>query len=194
MKYYNSELRIYTTGNISAEIEIELLKDKELIIFETAVSTQYHMYKKIFENTGFQALPKRKPWDHTVNLKPDMIPQKLTKAYPISSLEDKAMKVFNKENLANGRIKPSQSPWAFGLLFYKEKKWETMTNTRLPSIKLCHCQKCIPITTTFPISFDNSKGQNTLAKWTSTGDSITFASKKKINKKQPFLLSMDYSN
>ena len=61
MKYYNPKLKIYATGNISAEIEIELLKDKEPIIFETAVPTQYHMYKKIFENAGFQALPKRKP-------------------------------------------------------------------------------------------------------------------------------------
>jgi hypothetical protein len=79
------------------------------------------MYKKVFEDAGFQALPKRKPWDHTIDLKPDATPQKLTKAYPISPLEDKAMKEFIEENLANGRIRPSQSPWASGFFFIKKK-------------------------------------------------------------------------
>ena len=115
------ELRIYATRNISAEIEIELLKDKEPITFETAVPTQYHMYKRVFEDAGFQALPKRKPWDHAIDLKPDATPQKLTKAYPISPLEDKAMKEFIEENLTNGRIRPSQSPWASGFFFVKKK-------------------------------------------------------------------------
>jgi hypothetical protein len=118
------ELQIYATGNISAEIEIELLKDKEPITFETAVPTQYHMYKRVFEDAGFQALPKRKPWDHAIDLKPDATPQKLTKAYPISPLEDQ-------------------------ILLHKKERQKTMTDPRLPSAKLRHCQKCIPTTTHF---------------------------------------------
>jgi len=115
------ELRIYAAGNISAEIEIELLKNKEPVNFETAVPPQYHMYKKVFEEAGFQALPKRKPWDHAIDLKPDTTPQKLVKAYPISPSEDEAMRSFIEENLANGRIRPSTSPWASGFFFVKKK-------------------------------------------------------------------------
>ena len=115
------ELRIYAAGNISAEIKIEYMKDKELITFETAIPTQYHMYKKVFKDAGFQALPQRKPWDHAIDLKPGATLQKLTKAYPISPLEDQSMKGFIEENLANGRIRPSQSPWASGFFFVKKK-------------------------------------------------------------------------
>jgi hypothetical protein len=60
------------------------------------------MYKRVSEDAGFQALPKRKPWDHAIDIKPGGSPQKLTKAYPISPSEDEAMCNFIEENLANG--------------------------------------------------------------------------------------------
>lgn len=63
---------------------------------------QYHMYKKVFEDAGFQVLPQQKPWDHAIDIKPGAMPQKLTKAYPISPSEDEAMRTFIEENLANG--------------------------------------------------------------------------------------------
>jgi hypothetical protein len=115
------ELRIYASSNVATEIEIELLKNKEPITFETAVPQQYHMYKKVFEDAGFQTLPQRKPWDHAIDIKGDVTPQKLTKAYPVSPSEDEAMRNFINENLANGRIRPSQSPWASGFFFVKKK-------------------------------------------------------------------------
>ena len=95
------ELRIFST-NVSTQIEIEEMKNREPITFETAVPAHYHMYKKVFEESGFQNLPPRKPWDHAIDLKPDAMPQKLTKAYPISPSEDDAMKKFLDENLKNG--------------------------------------------------------------------------------------------
>ena len=97
------------------------MKNREPISFETAVPTHYHMYKKVFEESGFQKLPARKPWDHAIDLKLDATPQKLTKAYPISPSEDDAMKKFLDENLKNGRIRPSQSPWASGFFFVDKK-------------------------------------------------------------------------
>ncbi|HVW99810.1 MAG TPA: reverse transcriptase domain-containing protein, partial [Candidatus Babeliaceae bacterium] len=115
------ELRIYATTNIATEIEIENLKRQEPKTFETAVPPQYQMYRKVFEEAGFQQLPPRRPWDHAIEIKPDFEPQKLTKAYPLSPLEDETVKAFIEENLANGRIRPSKSPWASGFFFVKKK-------------------------------------------------------------------------
>jgi len=79
------------------------------------------MYRKVFEEAGWQALPPRRHWDHAIDLKPGVEPQKLSKAYPISPAEQTELDKFLDEHLKTGRIRPSKSPWASGFFFAWKK-------------------------------------------------------------------------
>jgi RNase H-like domain found in reverse transcriptase/Reverse transcriptase (RNA-dependent DNA polymerase)/Retroviral aspartyl protease len=113
------ELRIFATTNFATEIAIENAGVQKA--FEEAVPNEYHSYRDVFEEKAFQKLPNRRPWDHAIEIIPGVEPHKLTKAYPLSPVEDIAMKEFLDENLASGRIRESNSPWASGFFFVKKK-------------------------------------------------------------------------
>ncbi|KAF9543499.1 hypothetical protein CPC08DRAFT_608009, partial [Agrocybe pediades] len=61
------ELRIFATGSKSAEIAAEHIGPERT--FEEMVTREYHEYRKVFEEDGFQELPKRRPWDHAIEIK-----------------------------------------------------------------------------------------------------------------------------
>ena len=68
------------------------------------------------------------PYDHKINLGESFVP-KIGKIYPLSSNEKKATKNFLEENLAAGKIRPSNSPQVSLFFFVKKKDG-----------KLCPCQ------------------------------------------------------
>ena len=58
-----------------------------------------HEFKDIFKLTLFDKLPKRKPWDHVINLKPDAPDSLKCKLYPLSIAEQQKLDKFLNENL-----------------------------------------------------------------------------------------------
>jgi hypothetical protein len=56
----------YTTAQELAE---QANKDK-IQLTEDKISKQYQKYVKVFAKDSFDALPKRKPWNHAIKLKP----------------------------------------------------------------------------------------------------------------------------
>ncbi|KAJ3551704.1 hypothetical protein NP233_g13028 [Leucocoprinus birnbaumii] len=90
-------------------------------IFEEVVPEEYRDFRDVFEKEGFDELPPRRPWDHPIDLKPDAVPVKLAKTYPLSPVEQRKLDEFLEENLKSGRIRESKSPWASGFFFVKKK-------------------------------------------------------------------------
>ena len=118
-KIYNVELGIWDTVDSIPKFYINAYTSKSIEIaaenyvdktFEEAVPTKYHKYKKVFEEIPPDYIPPRRSWDHAIDLKPNVEPSKLTKAYPISPTEQIAVDKFIDENLKTGRIRPSKSP------------------------------------------------------------------------------------
>ena len=68
------------------------------------------------------------PYDHEINLN-ESFTLKIGKIYPLSPNEKKATKDFLEENLATGKIHPSNSSQASPFFFVKKKDG-----------KLCPCQ------------------------------------------------------
>ena len=78
-------------------------------------------YKEVFEPEGFNQLPPRRPWDHTIELKEGTRPWTGTQIIPLSSEEQWTLRDFLEENLKTGQIRPSKSPYASPFFFMKKK-------------------------------------------------------------------------
>jgi hypothetical protein len=129
-KIYNAQLGLWDTVESIPRFYLNASTTKSTEIaagsyveksFEEAVPAKYHQYRKVFEEIPTQHVPPRRPWDHAIELRSEMKPSKLTKAYPISPKEQVALDEFLDENLKSGRIRPSKSPWASGFFFVNKK-------------------------------------------------------------------------
>jgi hypothetical protein len=58
----------------------------------------YHEYKSVFEKEASECFPKSRPWDHTIDLKPEFI-LKDCKVYPLTPVEQMKLDEFLEENL-----------------------------------------------------------------------------------------------
>jgi hypothetical protein len=65
-------------------------------------------------------MPERRPWDHVIDLKPDLSPRGC-KVYPLTPTEQEEMNKFLDENLKKGFIRPSKSPMASPFFFVSKK-------------------------------------------------------------------------
>ena len=89
------------------------------------IPPEYSQFKCIFEKKKSERLPEHQPWDHAIELKPDLkekLKKKKTVTYP---LPPKLEPVFNDwldENLRKGYIRPSNSEFAAGLFFVGKKQ------------------------------------------------------------------------
>src|SRR6266581_6374198 len=88
--------------------------------FEELVLGHYRDFRDVFSKEAFNELPPWKPWDHAIDLAPDAkLPQGRT--FPLSPVEQRELDAFLRENLANGRIRPSKSPTGAPVFFVKKK-------------------------------------------------------------------------
>src|ERR1700722_9963807 len=66
-------------------------------------------FPSVFSDDKFQKLPPHWIWDHTIEINETKPPPR-GKCYLINHHEQDALKTFINDNLASGRIRPSQSP------------------------------------------------------------------------------------
>jgi cell pole-organizing protein PopZ len=89
------------------------------------IQLEYSQFKCIFEKKKSERLPEHQPWDHVIELKPDL-KEKLKKKKTVTYLLPPKLKpVFNDwldENLRKGYIQPSSSEVAAGLFFVGKKQ------------------------------------------------------------------------
>ena len=101
---------------------IEDLKNKKVLTIEDIRSGPFKEYSDVFEEASYQALPPHRKWDHKIDLVDDW-ESKVWKqhTYPLSYSEQQELDAFLKENLANGRIRRSESPLASPVFFINKK-------------------------------------------------------------------------
>jgi hypothetical protein len=87
---------------------------------EELVPKTYHDYLSVFQKKESERMPKRKPWDHSIELKPGFVPKK-SKVYPLSPQEQIEVDSFINEQLRKGYICPSKSPQTSPIFFQPKK-------------------------------------------------------------------------
>jgi hypothetical protein len=85
------------------------------------IPQEYRRHLKVFSETQAQRLPPDWPWNHAIDLKPDALSSIRGRIYPLTQLENKALKKHLKQQLAKGYIRPSKSPYAAPFFFIKKK-------------------------------------------------------------------------
>ena len=95
---------------------------------KVSLPSEYTSFTQVFSKEATDHVPLSCPYDHEINLDENFMP-KIDKIYPLSPDEKKATKDLIKENLATGKIRPSNSPQASPFFFVKKKDG-----------KLCPCQ------------------------------------------------------
>lgn len=68
------------------------------------IPKSYHKHAKVFLEKESEWLPEHKPWDHTIDLKPDAPETMRTKIYPMSITEQGELDRFLEENWCKGYI------------------------------------------------------------------------------------------
>ena len=107
-------------SSVAMDIAIEQSKAHKPRTFEEIVPTHYQDFRDVFEDSGFDTLPERHPYDHAIELLPDAKPY-CGKVYPMPREHQQALDEFLDENLRTGRIRPSKSPWGAPFFFVKKK-------------------------------------------------------------------------
>ena len=82
--------------------------------------SEYADYAKVFSKETTDHIPLSYPYNHKINLD-DFFILKIDKIYPLSPNEKKATEDFLNENLAAGKICPSNSLQASPFFFVKKK-------------------------------------------------------------------------
>ena len=101
---------------------IEALKDKDILTLEDIKARPFAEFADIFEEANYQELPPHQLWDHKIELTDDWETKKWKPhTYPLSYKEQEELDKFLEENLANGRIRRSESPLASPVFFINKK-------------------------------------------------------------------------
>ena len=91
---------------------------------KTRLLKQYQQYNQVFSEQKAQRFPKKKSWDHAIELKKDAPSTLPGKVYSLTQTEQKALTEFLKKHLEKGYIRPSKSPYAAPFFFIKKKSGE----------------------------------------------------------------------
>jgi hypothetical protein len=77
-------------------------------------------FKTVFDEELFQDIPLHRPHDCAINFKEDSKLPKPARLYPMSPLESNALKEYLDKELADGKIRPSESPIAAPCFYVKK--------------------------------------------------------------------------
>ena len=112
------ELEEYTTiQGIAMELAIQAGEGKK----KTKLPAVYDCFKRLFSEEASQRFPPSRPWNHTIDLKPEVPDEIPCKVYPMTPAEDKALEEFIQEQYVKGYIRPSKSPYASPFFFIKKR-------------------------------------------------------------------------
>jgi hypothetical protein len=89
--------------------------------WDQIVPPHYYPHQKVFSEEAAQRFPDTRPWDHTIDLKPNAPDMLDCKVYPLGPGEQEALQVSLKEHLDKGYIHPSKSPYTSPFFFIKKK-------------------------------------------------------------------------
>ena len=88
--------------------------------WQEVVPLEYHKYGKVFSEREAQRFPRRRPWDHAINLVPDAPRILNCKTYPLAEGQQEQLDKFLREHLKKGYIRISNSPYTLSFFFIKK--------------------------------------------------------------------------
>src|ERR1700723_693094 len=92
----------------------------EKLIDLTSVPEEYHDFADVFSDVKANKLPPHRPYDLKNNIEEGSTPP-LGPIYSLLKTELEALREFLDENIANGFIQPTRSPYGAPILFVKKK-------------------------------------------------------------------------
>jgi len=117
--------RIASKEHAATKWAIEDFKNKKVLTIEDVRSGPFSEFADVFEEQTYQdnILPPHREYDHKIDLIPEWkeFAKRRITPYPLNFQEEKELKAFIEENLANGRIRRSDSPIAAPIFFIKKK-------------------------------------------------------------------------
>jgi len=111
---------IRATAMVSQRLVEGFRQNSQPTDHEKHILPHFRDFHSVFSKDSFDELPGTKPWDHAVELTSDTSP-KSCMVYPLPTSEQKELDPFLKENLESGQIRPSKSPRAAPVFFFKKK-------------------------------------------------------------------------
>jgi hypothetical protein len=99
-------LNTTTIRTTATDLAIAARKDAPTI----TLPLEYQRHTHIFSDEEAQRFPPSRPWDHTINLKPDMPDTINCKVYPLAPARKLALRKWIDEEEAKGYIRKLQSP------------------------------------------------------------------------------------
>jgi hypothetical protein len=111
---------VRASSTVSGRLAEASAKNSKPKDFHDTVPTSLHAYTDVFSEMGFNSLPERRKWDHTIEMECKPSPG-FRKVYPMTLTEQMEMDVFLEEVLATGCIRQSKSPLRAPVFFIKKK-------------------------------------------------------------------------
>jgi hypothetical protein len=137
-----NELWIAAGFTYSQKVTEEANKSKQAWTFKEIVPEHYWDFSKVFSEQESDRLPEHKPYDHTIDLKPDAPETLQSKVYPMLVNEQEELDCFLEENLWKGYITLSKSPMSSPVFFIKKKDgklWLIQDYRKLNDIMIKNC-------------------------------------------------------
>src|SRR3981189_2735874 len=111
---------VRAASTVSQHLAEPFAKNSKATSFRDAVPSSLHKFEDIFSEGAFDHLPKRRKWDHAIELHRTPSPA-LRQVYPMSPKEQRELDAFLEEALATGHIQHSKSPIGAPVFFIKKK-------------------------------------------------------------------------
>ena len=106
-----------TIQGIAMELAIQVGEGKKKV----KIPKVYTKFHHLFSEEASHRFPPKCSWDHAIKFKPDVPDVINSKIYPMTQVEDKALKEFIKEQHAKGYICPLKSPYTSSFFFIKKR-------------------------------------------------------------------------
>ena len=108
------------------------------------VPKEFHKFlNTVFSEREVGTLPKRRPYDHKIQLKEGFKPM-IGPLFRQSTTNDEIAKEFIAEHLEKGFIRPSEFPSSLHVILCTKERWTSTTRTRLSISQRRHCPQRIP--------------------------------------------------
>jgi len=89
--------------------------------WQELIPAEYHCFGKVFSNKEAERFPDSRPWDHAIDLTPEVPPILNCKVYPLAEGQQELLDKFLQEHKDKGYICRSNSPYASPFFFVKKK-------------------------------------------------------------------------
>jgi len=105
----------------STELAEKAGRSKPKRSLDEMIPSDYRRHAKVFSEAESERLPEHKPYDHSIDLKPETPETIRSKIYPMPVNEQEELDRFLEDSLRKGYIVPSKSPIASPVFFIKKK-------------------------------------------------------------------------